>query len=131
MKRTGAEESTLLEVVLQVHSELRKTLDPLRVTPLQAGVLLVLSRHSETNLGDAAARLRVRSATLSEVVNDLVRKRWVTKHRSVTDTRAVCLSLSRKGKALAPRIEQRVRQVEAILSRPDPATTGMHLNGRA
>jgi len=45
------------------------------------------------------------------VVKTLVRKRWITKHRSVTDTRVVCLSLSQRGKALAQRIEGQVREV--------------------
>lgn len=119
MKREGPEVSSLLEFVLQVHSELRSTLGRIRITPLQAGVLLFLSHHADATLTDAAATLGVRSATLSVVVNDLVRKRWVTKHRSVRDTRAVCLSLSRTGKALVPRIEQRVRHLEAMWIQPD------------
>jgi len=53
---------------------------------------------------------------LSEVLNDLVRKRWVTRRRSVTDTRVVHLSLSRRGNALALQINQRVRQVNAPLA---------------
>ncbi|HEV8329142.1 MAG TPA: hypothetical protein VGQ08_16820 [Nitrospiraceae bacterium] len=60
---------------------------------------------------DAAATLRVRQPTLSEVVNDLVRKRWVTKRRSVTDTRVAHLLLSRRGQDLAQRIEEQVRRV--------------------
>ena len=56
---------------------------------------------------DVATALRVRTPTLSEVVNDLVRKRWVTKCRSVTDTRVVHLRLSRRGEAFAQRIEGR------------------------
>ena len=125
MKRNGPKVSTLLEVVLQLNGELRKTLEPIRVTPLQAGVLLVLSRHAATNLTDAAATLRVSSPTMSEVVKDLVRKRWVTKRRSVTEYRAVQLELSRQGHTLARHIEERVRQVEATLSGPDPATLGI------
>ena len=38
--------------------------------------------------------LRVRVPTLSEVVKDLVRKRWVTMRYSVEDRRAVCLRLA-------------------------------------
>jgi DNA-binding MarR family transcriptional regulator len=53
---------------------------------------------------------------LSVVVKDLVRKRWVTRHRLVKDDRVVCLSLSRRGEALALQIEQRVRHVEAALT---------------
>jgi DNA-binding MarR family transcriptional regulator len=81
------------------------------VTPLQAGVLLFLRRHANAKLTDAATALRLRLPTLSEVVNDLVRKRWVTKRRSVTDTRVVHLSLSLLGQVLAQKIEEQVRQV--------------------
>jgi DNA-binding MarR family transcriptional regulator len=131
MQRKDSEVATLLEVVLLVHGELRSTLDPIRVTPLQAGVLLFLSRHAETNLTDAAATLRVRQPRLSEVVKDLVRKRWVTKRRSVTDSRVMHLHLSWQGHTLARHIDQRVRQMEATLIGPDPPALCMHLKGSA
>ena len=97
--------------MLRLEGEFRRTLEPIRVTPLQAGVLLYLSRHPDAGVTDAAASLGVRLPTLSEVVKDLVRKRWVIKRRSVTDTRAVCLSLSRRGQALAQKIEGQVQRV--------------------
>ena len=112
----GYEDLTILELVLQLHGEFRRSLEPIRVTPLQAGVLLFLRRHAEATVTDTATALRLRPPTLSEVVNDLVRKRWVTKRRSVTDTRVVQLSLSRRGNALALQINQRVRQVNAPLA---------------
>jgi|SRR6266481_3590118 DNA-binding MarR family transcriptional regulator len=112
----GYEDLTILELVLQLHGEFRRSLEPIRVTPLQAGVLLFLRRHAEARVTDTATALRLRPPTLSEVVNDLVRKRWVTKRRSVTDTRVVHLSLSRRGNALALQINQRVRQVNAPLA---------------
>lgn len=62
-------------MVLQLHGEFRGRLESIHVTPLQAGVLLFLRRHAEANLTDAAAALRVRSPTLSDVVKDLARKR--------------------------------------------------------
>ena len=70
----------------------------------------------DAKLTDAAAALCMRLPTLSDVVKDLVRKRWVTKRRSVTDTRAVCLSLSRRGEALAQRIKKQVRDVKSDLT---------------
>jgi len=106
---------TFLELVLQLHGEFRRSLEPLRVTPLQAGVLLFLRRHAEAKLTDAAAALRVRLPTLSTVIKDHVRKRWITKRRSVTDTRAVCLALSWQGQALARRIKDSVRNVRSDL----------------
>ena len=116
VKHNGHEELTLLELVLQLHGEFRRSLEPIRVTPLQAGVILSLRRHTDAKLTDAAASLGVRLPTLSEVVKDLVRKRWVTKRRSATDTRAVCLSLSRRGAALAQRIKDHVRDVRSDLT---------------
>jgi DNA-binding MarR family transcriptional regulator len=110
---------TLLELVLRLEGDFRRRLESIRVTPLQAGVILFVRRHAEGRVTDAAAALSVRVATLSEVVKDLVRKRWITKRRSVTDARVVCLSLSRRGNALALQIEQRVRHVEAALSEHD------------
>ena len=107
----GYEDLTILELVLQLHGEFRRSLEPIRVTPLQAGVLLFLRRHAEAKVSDGAAALRVSLPTMSEVVKDLVRKRWVTKRRSVTDTRVVHLLLSRRGEALAQRIEDQVRRV--------------------
>jgi DNA-binding MarR family transcriptional regulator len=107
----GHEKLTLLELVLRVQGEFRRSLEPIRVTPLQAGVLLYLQRHMDASLTDAATALRLRLPTLSAVVKDLVRKHWVTKRYSVEDRRAVCLRLSRRGQALAQRIEGQVRQV--------------------
>jgi DNA-binding MarR family transcriptional regulator len=116
VKHNGHEELTLLELVLQLHGDFRRSLEPIRVTTLQAGVILFLRRHTDAKLTDAAASLGVRLPTLSEVVKDLVRKRWVTKRRSATDTRAVCLSLSRRGEALAQRIKDHVREVRSDLT---------------
>ena len=110
------EKPTLLELVLQLHGEFRRSLDPIRVTPLQAGVILYLQRHMDANMTDTAAALSVRLPTLSEVVNDLVGKRWVTNRRSAEDRRAVCLSLSRRGEALARKIEERVQEVKSDLT---------------
>jgi DNA-binding MarR family transcriptional regulator len=112
----GYEDLTILELVLQLHGDFRRRLEPIRVTPLQAGVILFLRRHADARVTDTATALRVRLPTLSEVLNDLVRKRWVTRRRSVTDTRVVHLRLSRRGNALALQINQRVRQVNAPLA---------------
>jgi DNA-binding MarR family transcriptional regulator len=109
-KKTGP---TRLELLLRLEGDYRKRLGPIRVTPSQAGVILFLRRHAEVRVTDTATALRLRLPTLSEVIKDLVRKRWVTKRRSVTDTRVVHLSLSRRGNALALQINQRVRQVNA------------------
>ena len=98
MKRKGAEVVTLLEVVLRVYGELRSTLAPIPVTP----------RHAETNLTDAAATLHVRPPTLSEVVKDLVRKRWVTKLSVGHGFPCDAVASLWQGHMLARHIDQRV-----------------------
>ena len=109
--------------MLQLHGEFRRRLEPILVTPSQAGVLLFLRRRSDAKLTDAAAALRVRQPTLHEVVKDLVRKRRVIKHRSVTDTRAVWVSLSRQGQALAQMVKDRVRNVKRdLISRKEASS---------
>jgi DNA-binding MarR family transcriptional regulator len=112
----GHEKLTLLELVLQLHGVFRKCLEPIRVTPLQAGVMLFLRRHADTRMTDAAASLGLRRPTVSVVVTDLAQKRWVTKRRSVMDSRAVCLLLSRRGEALARRIEGQVGRVSTQIN---------------
>jgi len=116
VEHNGDKQLTLLELVLRVQGEFRRSLEPIRVTPLQAGMLLYLQRHTDAKLTDAAAALCLRLPTLSDVVKDLVRKRWVTKRRSVTDTRAVCLSLSRRGQVITRKIEAQVRHVKSDLT---------------
>jgi hypothetical protein len=60
-------DSTLLELVLQLHGDFRRRLEPIRVTPLQAGVLLFLCRHTGARVTDTAAALGVGLPTLSTV----------------------------------------------------------------
>ena len=66
IEHNGYEELTLLELVLQLHGEFRRILEPIRVTPLQADVLLFIRRHANARVTDAAAALRVRQPTLIE-----------------------------------------------------------------
>src|SRR5262249_50210192 len=105
---------TLLEQVLRLHGDFRRRLEPIRVTQLQAGVLLYLHRHPEARVNDAARHFQVRPPTMTEVVNDLVRKKWVTKRRSVEDGRAFRLRLSRRGEALTRTIQDHIRHAETL-----------------
>ena len=114
--KNGHDHLTILERVLQLHGQFRRSLEPLRVTPLQAGVLLFLLRHPAAKVTDAADSLFVKVPTVSDVLNDLVRKRWVTKRNSLEDRRVVCVQLSRRGHALAIQIEEQVPQVNATLA---------------
>jgi DNA-binding MarR family transcriptional regulator len=128
--RNGDEKRILLVLLLRLVSDFRKILEPLRVTPSQAGVLLFLRHHADARVTDTATALGVSLATLSRTVTALVRKRWVTKRHSVKDNRVVSLSLSRRGNALARQIEKRMHQVSATLAERDRKALGMISKGR-
>jgi DNA-binding MarR family transcriptional regulator len=66
---------TQLEQVLWLNSQFRRGLEHIGVTPLQAGVLLLCASSDGHNMTNIATSLCLRLPTLSEVVNDLVRKR--------------------------------------------------------
>ena len=126
VQHNGNEALTVLELVLRLEGEFRRSLEPIRVTPLQAGVILYLQRHMDAKLTDAAAAIRVRLATVSEVAKDLVRKRWVTKRRSFTDSRAVCLSLSRQGLVITRKFENQVQRVRTgVTANKDLTAAGL------
>ena len=125
VEHTGQDEPTLLEVVLRVQGDFRSRLAPIGVTPLQAGVILYLLRHSDAKLKDAAAALGVRSPTMAGVIQDLVRKHWVTNRRAIHDDRAVCLRLSRQGQGIARRITDHVRHVSAEAANTDRPAAGL------
>ena len=116
VKHEGQDKPTLLEVVLRVHGDFRSQLASIGVTPLQAGVMLYLQRHPDAKMKDTAAALSIQPPTLTAVIDDLVRKRWVTRRRALHDDRAVCLRLSRQGQVVARKIKNHVRDVQSDLT---------------
>ena len=89
-KEESQDKPTLLEVVLRVHGDFRRRLESIGVTPLQASMVLYLQRHVDVNMKDTAAGLDVRSPTLTDVIDALVRKCLVTRRRALHDTRTLC-----------------------------------------
>ena len=87
----------LLELVSRLEGEFRRSLEPIRVTPLQARVLLYLYRHTGAGGTDAAASLGVRIPTLSVAVKDVMWKRWVINRRSAQDA-VPCVVDQREGR---------------------------------
>ena len=77
-----------------MQGEFRQQLAPFPVTPLQAGVILYLHRQREASMTETAAGVGVAGSTLSVAVRALVRKRWVTEHRTPNDRRIVRLRLT-------------------------------------
>ena len=126
-KGQGQDEPTLLEVVLLLHGDFRRRLESIRVTPLQAGVMLYLHRHMDAKLKDTAAALGVQPPTLTVVIGDLVRKRWLTRRRALHDDRALCLRLSRQGEVLAGKIQDHVHRCEAEVREDNLLRMGQRL----
>jgi DNA-binding MarR family transcriptional regulator len=116
VEHSDQDKRTLLEVVLRIQGDFRRRLEPIGVTPLQAGVMLYLQRHPDAKMKDTAAALDVKPPTLTAVIDDLVRKRWVTRQRALHDDRAVCLQLSRQGQVVAEKIKTHVRDVQSDLT---------------
>ena len=112
----GRKDVSLLEAILRIQGDLRRRLDPLRVTPLQAGMMLYLNRHPDAKAKETAAALAIQPPTLSPMVHTLVRKGWITNSRAPADDRAMCLRLTQAGKALARRITDRLRDVKLDLT---------------
>ena len=108
------EERTQLERVLWLHGQFRRCLEPIGVTPLQAGVLLPLHRHRGNKDDEDRCGSCIQPPTLTEVIDDLVRKRWVMRRCSMTDTRVVQLRLSPRGNALVGKIKKGVGHVGAL-----------------
>jgi DNA-binding MarR family transcriptional regulator len=75
------------------------------LTPTQADLLALLAtRPPGARLGWLAEQLSITSATTSDAVAALVTKGWVQKARAADDARALSLSLTRSGRALARRL---------------------------
>ena len=113
VEHTSQDKPTLLEVVLRVQGDFRQCLAPLHVTPLQAGVMLFLHRQSDASMTVTAAGVGVEPPTLSVAVRTLIRKRWVTGHRTSDDRRVVRLQLTQRGEVLARSIKERLLRYEA------------------
>lgn len=119
---------TLLELALRLHGDFRRSLEPIRVTPLQAGLMLYLHRCPDARVLKAAHHLRIKPPTLSEVVNDLIRKKWVIKRQSSEDGRVFRLLLTRRGEATTRTIQHQVRHMEATLIEHDGFALGTRLS---
>lgn len=111
MTTNGKPGSTLLESMLRLHGEFRSALDPLSLTPLQAGVLLYLHRRTGSGIFEAAQALGIKSPTLTPVVQDLVRRRLISREENESDRRYRPLVLTRQGQALVPRITERIAAI--------------------
>ena len=70
----------------------------------EAHALMDLAKHGPMNHGDLAVRLKLKKSTVSRLVRQLERRRWITRANSSQDNRIILIRLTRKGNAAAKRL---------------------------
>ena len=83
-----------------------------------------LLRHPDANLKDTTAAMGIRSPSLTDVVDALVGKRWVTRRRANHDDRILCLRLSRQGEVVVWRIKNQMDCCETDMGRSNVLRRG-------
>jgi len=91
------------------------------LTPSQLVVMQILEERSETSAGDLSHITHLKQATITSLVDKLVARGFVTRHRGETDRRKVWLTLTDEGHAglsAAPDLLQEVFE-ERFCTLPD------------
>ena len=72
----------------------------------EAHALMDLAKHGPMNHGDLAVRLKLQKSTVSRLVKQLERRRWIARDNSSKDNRVILIRLTRKGNAAARRLSR-------------------------
>ncbi|WP_368250763.1 MarR family winged helix-turn-helix transcriptional regulator [Enterococcus sp. 2201sp1_2201st1_B8_2201SCRN_220225] len=105
----------LYDAFQQVHRQMRRSLAqatpdlPQELAPSQARLLRILSHHSGSSQKELAAFMRIRPASLSEVLTKLEQKNLLEKEQDPADRRRNRYFLSSAGKDLAQNLQQERR----------------------
>ena len=94
----------LAKIGMAIKSQAWRSAGPARLTPTQGQAVTLLRARGEMRLDALAAELGVTAPTASDAVGALVRKGLVLRARSAADGRAVSLSLTPEGTALADEV---------------------------
>ena len=97
-----------LEDVIRLHGVLRRQLEPLHVTPLQAAVMLYVQRHTGTRVNRLAKDLKLQPPTVVCVVQDLVLKKLVARKGDAHDRRVKPLFLTSRGQSTVGQITRKI-----------------------
>jgi DNA-binding MarR family transcriptional regulator len=81
-----------------------RDIEPLGVTLPMWRVMIALWENGDQRLGDIAERTSIDISTLSRLLGTLHRKRFIVRRRSGTDSRALSVSLTEKGREMTERI---------------------------
>ena len=100
---------SVLGAVLRLQGFFRQRLLTLRVSPMQAAILLHMDRNPDCTLIDLASALCLHPVSMGANVLVVVRRGWAYKQRTNENRRIVELGLTPAGKVLVKRIKQTIR----------------------
>ena len=116
---------SILTVFQTLKAKTARLLDPVvqaeGLTPLQASVLLHLSRH-DVNLSSISEATCMGQANASSLCKKLEQSGFLTRSRGRPDGRVVNLSLTPKGRETAQRIQARLNRYLELLNALPPST---------
>ncbi|MEW5721629.1 MAG: MarR family transcriptional regulator [Thermodesulfobacteriota bacterium] len=108
----------LAKAYQKAHANLKKRLQAVGLTPVQALVLAAVAQEEGSATGDIGKKLTLDNATLSGVLDRLAEGGWVLKEKDQEDKRFVRIYLSEKTRRMAPvLVQEREKANEEILGR--------------
>jgi DNA-binding MarR family transcriptional regulator len=111
-----------LETVLRLHGFFRHRLHPLGVSPVQAGMLLYLDRHPQCEVSELASALCIQNLLAVKIVQLLQRDGWICKSLVNAKRKTVKLQLTKKGTALARKINANIIVTDNLFGLADNRT---------
>jgi DNA-binding MarR family transcriptional regulator len=110
---------TTLETVLRLQGFFRHRLQPLGVSPIQAGMLLYLDRHPQCQVIEIGSALCVQNLSAVKTVQLLQRNGWIRKPQVNANRKIVKLQLTEKGTALAQKIKENIEVTDKLFALTD------------
>lgn len=108
-----------LETVLRLQGFFGHRLQPLGVSPLQAGMLLYLDRHPQCQVIEIASALCIQNLSAVKTVQIFQRNGWIRKPQVNANRKIVKLQLSEKGTALAQKIKENIEVTDKLFALAD------------
>ncbi len=105
------------KVYQKAHSNFKKQLQQYDLTPMRHLVLEALWNEEGLTAGEIARRLVLDNATLSGVIDRMVKTGWIVKQADPDDKRAMQIFLTPKAKEMkSPILKERIKANEESLS---------------
>ena len=113
-RKTGT--FSTLETVLRLQGLFRHRLQPLRVSLLQASMLLYLDRHPQCTLAEITSALCISPPSTIATVRLMQRKGWMYKTQINEKGSMIPLRLTEKGSVLIQKIKDNIHVTDKLFS---------------